>query len=115
MLPHMKMADASRQLTDTKACSRLSVCKTAVLLLQALVDEGKIKYIGLSEVGADDLRKAHAVHPITAVQLEWSLWTRDVEVRHQHSAGPLKLAAIKLTALQVLIGHPASSCQAQDC
>ena len=53
-------------------------CK--LLLYQALVDEGKIKYIGLSEVGPDDLRKAHSVHPITAVQLEWSLWTRDVEV-----------------------------------
>ncbi len=47
---------------------------------QALVEEGKIKYIGLSEVGTDDLRKAHKVHPITAVQLEWSLWTRDAEV-----------------------------------
>lgn len=45
------------------------------------MDEGKIKYVGLSEVGPDDLRKAHKVHPITAVQLEWSLWTRDVEVR----------------------------------
>lgn len=44
------------------------------------MNEGKIKYIGLSEVGPDDLRKAHKVHPITAVQLEWSLWTRDVEV-----------------------------------
>ena len=49
--------------------------------VQALVNEGKIKYIGLSEVGPEDLRKAHKVHPITAVQLEWSLFTRDVEVR----------------------------------
>lgn len=48
--------------------------------MQALVEEGKIKYIGLSEVDPDDLRKAHKVHPITAVQLEWSLWTRDAEV-----------------------------------
>lgn len=47
--------------------------------LKALVEEGKIKYIGLSEVDPDDLRKAHKVHPITAVQLEWSLWTRDAE------------------------------------
>lgn len=51
-------------------------------LSQALVEEGKIKYIGLSEVGIQDLRKAHKVHPITAVQLEWSLWTRDAEVGH---------------------------------
>ena len=33
-------------------------------------------------MGGDDLRKAHKVHPITAVQLEWSLWTRDAEVGH---------------------------------
>ncbi|XP_052207295.1 probable aldo-keto reductase 4 [Diospyros lotus] len=47
--------------------------------LKKLVDEGKIKYIGLSEASASTIRRAHAVHPITAVQLEWSLWTRDVE------------------------------------
>uniref|UniRef100_A0A6I9QKN9 LOW QUALITY PROTEIN: IN2-2 protein-like n=1 Tax=Elaeis guineensis var. tenera TaxID=51953 RepID=A0A6I9QKN9_ELAGV len=47
--------------------------------LKKLVEEGKIKYIGLSEAPAPTIRKAHAVHPITAVQLEWSLWTRDVE------------------------------------
>ncbi|XP_021749210.1 auxin-induced protein PCNT115-like [Chenopodium quinoa] len=47
--------------------------------LKKLVEEGKIKYIGLSEVPASTIRRAHAVHPITAVQLEWSLWTRDVE------------------------------------
>ena len=48
--------------------------------MQELVQEGKVKYLGLSEVNARDIRKAHAVHPITAVQLEWSLWSRDVEV-----------------------------------
>jgi aryl-alcohol dehydrogenase-like predicted oxidoreductase len=47
--------------------------------LKKLVDEGKIKYIGLSEASASTIRRAHAVHPITAVQLEWSLWSRDVE------------------------------------
>jgi aryl-alcohol dehydrogenase-like predicted oxidoreductase len=47
--------------------------------LKKLVEEGKIKYIGLSEASAKTIRRAHAVHPITAVQLEWSLWTRDVE------------------------------------
>jgi aryl-alcohol dehydrogenase-like predicted oxidoreductase len=44
--------------------------------LQALVDEGKVKYVGISEASPDDLRAAHAVCPLTAVQLEWSLWTR---------------------------------------
>lgn len=44
-----------------------------------LVEEGKVRHLGLSEVSADLLRRAHAVHPITAVQSEYSLWTRDVE------------------------------------
>ena len=44
-----------------------------------LVQAGKVRYIGLSEPGPDTLRKAHAVHPVTAVQSEYSLWTRDVE------------------------------------
>jgi aryl-alcohol dehydrogenase-like predicted oxidoreductase len=44
-----------------------------------LVQQGKVRGIGLSEVNADTLRKAHAVHPITALQSEYSLWTRDPE------------------------------------
>ncbi|XP_043690652.1 perakine reductase-like isoform X2 [Telopea speciosissima] len=47
--------------------------------LMKLVEEGKIKYIGLSEASPDTIRRAHAVHPITAVQMEWSLWTRDIK------------------------------------
>ncbi|KQT01857.1 aldo/keto reductase [Cellulomonas sp. Leaf395] len=47
--------------------------------LADLVTEGKIRYIGLSEAGADTIRRAHAVHPLTALQTEYSLWTRDVE------------------------------------
>lgn len=47
--------------------------------LKKLVEEGKIKYIGLSEASTDTIRRAHAVHPITALQMEWSLWTRDIE------------------------------------
>ncbi len=44
-----------------------------------LVKEGKILHIGLSEAAPETIRRAHAVHPITAVQTEYSLWTRDVE------------------------------------
>jgi aryl-alcohol dehydrogenase-like predicted oxidoreductase len=44
-----------------------------------LVAEGKVRYLGLSEVNDELLRRAHAVHPITAVQSEYSLWTRDLE------------------------------------
>jgi aryl-alcohol dehydrogenase-like predicted oxidoreductase len=43
------------------------------------VRQGKVRFLGLSEVDGDQLRRAHAVHPITAVQSEFSLWTRDVE------------------------------------
>jgi aryl-alcohol dehydrogenase-like predicted oxidoreductase len=44
-----------------------------------LVAEGKVRYLGLSEASAETIRRAHAVHPITAVQSEYSLWTRDPE------------------------------------
>src|SRR5215470_9891699 len=44
-----------------------------------LVKEGKVRHLGLSEAGPETLRRAHAVHPITALQTEYSLWTRDPE------------------------------------
>jgi aryl-alcohol dehydrogenase-like predicted oxidoreductase len=44
-----------------------------------LVGEGKVHHIGLSMADADTIRRAHAVHPITALQSEYSLWTRDLE------------------------------------
>jgi len=44
-----------------------------------LVGEGKVRHIGLSAAGADTIRRANAVHPITALQSEYSLWTRDLE------------------------------------
>ena len=47
--------------------------------LAELVSEGKIRYIGLSEASPDTIRRAHGVHPVSAVQTEYSLWTRDVE------------------------------------
>ena len=46
---------------------------------QEMVEAGKLKYIGLSEVSLDNIRKAHKIHPITAIELEWSLFTRDCE------------------------------------
>lgn len=47
--------------------------------MSELVKEGKVRYLGLSEASADSIRKAHAVHPISALQSEYSLLTRDVE------------------------------------
>lgn len=46
-----------------------------------LVRAGKVRYLGLSEAAAGTIRRAHAVHPISALQSEWSLWTRDLEAQ----------------------------------
>ena len=51
----------------------------SVQAMAGLVAEGKVRYLGLSEVGPRTLRRAYAIHPITAVQSEYSLWTRDPE------------------------------------
>ncbi|WP_200834685.1 aldo/keto reductase [Amycolatopsis alkalitolerans] len=47
--------------------------------LADLVAEGKVRYLGISEASAESIRRAHAVHPVTALQSEWSLWTRGIE------------------------------------
>lgn len=47
--------------------------------MKGLVESGKVRHLGISEAAPTTIRKAHAVHPITAVQTEWSLWSRDVE------------------------------------
>ena len=57
--------------------------------LSDLVRQGKIQSIGLSEVSAGTLRKAHAVHPIAAVQTEYSLWTRNPEIAVLHACEQL--------------------------
>ena len=56
-----------------------TVIDDTVGAMAKLVEQGKIRGIGLSEVSSDTLRKAHAVHPITAVQSEYSLWSREPE------------------------------------
>ena len=53
--------------------------EVSVGAMAELVAEGKVRHIGLSEVDADTLRRAHSVHPITAIQTEYSLWSRGVE------------------------------------
>ena len=47
--------------------------------MKELVDAGKVRYLGLSEAGPDTIRRAHEVHPISALQSEYSLWSRDIE------------------------------------
>jgi aryl-alcohol dehydrogenase-like predicted oxidoreductase len=48
--------------------------------MSRLVEQGKVRYLGLCEAGPDTIRRAHAVHPLAALQTEYSLWTRDPEV-----------------------------------
>jgi aryl-alcohol dehydrogenase-like predicted oxidoreductase len=54
--------------------------------MSELVREGKVRYLGLSEASAANIRKAYAVHPIAALQNEWSLWSRDLEENGQLAA-----------------------------
>lgn len=44
-----------------------------------LITAGKVRYLGLSEAGAETIKRAHAIHPISALQTEYSLWSRDIE------------------------------------
>ncbi|KIF74297.1 aldo/keto reductase [Streptomyces sp. 150FB] len=64
-----------------------------------LVAEGKVKHLGLSEVTATELRTAHAVHPIAALQSEWSLFSRDVEARIVPAAAELGIAFVPYSPL----------------
>lgn len=67
--------------------------------LGRLVEEGKIRYLGLSEVSAQTLEKAHAVHPIAAVQTEYSLWTRNAEIRVLQACEKLGVAFVAFSPL----------------
>lgn len=58
--------------------TRIPIEETFGALAQ-LVEAGKVRYLGLSEASITSVRRAHAVHPVTALQNEWSLWTRDIE------------------------------------
>ncbi|WP_285746095.1 aldo/keto reductase [Lentzea sp. NBRC 105346] len=64
-----------------------------------LVEEGKIRHIGLSEAGASTLRRAAAVAPITALQSEWSLWSRDIEAEIVPTARELGIGIVPYSPL----------------
>ncbi|KAF0718385.1 Aste57867_1729 [Aphanomyces stellatus] len=68
-------------------------------VLKSLVQEGKIKYIGLSECTPSELRRAHAVHPITAIQMEWSLQSRDLEAAVVPAARQLGVGVVAYSPL----------------
>ena len=64
-----------------------------------LVREGKVRHLGLSEAGAETIRRAHSVHPITAVQWEYSLWTRDVEEQVKPAVEELGIGLVPYSPL----------------
>jgi aryl-alcohol dehydrogenase-like predicted oxidoreductase len=64
-----------------------------------LVADGKVLHIGLSEAGAETIRRAHEVHPITAVQWEYSLWTRDVEAEVRPTVEELGIGLVPYSPL----------------
>ncbi|MET0403031.1 MAG: aldo/keto reductase [Cystobacter sp.] len=67
--------------------------------MAGLIREGKVRYLGLSEAGAETIRRAHAVHPISALQSEYSLWERDLE---QHLLPTLRELGIGLVPFSPL-------------
>jgi aryl-alcohol dehydrogenase-like predicted oxidoreductase len=64
-----------------------------------LVAEGKVRHLGLSEASAETIRRAHAVHPMTALQSEYSLWTRDVEPQILPTLQELGIALVAYSPL----------------
>jgi aryl-alcohol dehydrogenase-like predicted oxidoreductase len=70
-----------------------------VAAMAELVTAGKVRHIGLSEASAQTIRRAHAVHPIAAVQTEYSLWTRDVESEILPTLSELGIALVAYSPL----------------
>ncbi|HTF07834.1 MAG TPA: aldo/keto reductase [Asanoa sp.] len=68
-------------------------------VMTELVAAGKVRHLGLSEVTADELRAAYAVHPIAAVESEWSLFSRDIEQRVVPAAAALGTALVPYSPL----------------
>jgi aryl-alcohol dehydrogenase-like predicted oxidoreductase len=64
-----------------------------------LVEQGKVRHLGLSEASAETIRRAHAVHPITAVQTEYSLWTRDLEAEILPTLRELRIGLVAYSPL----------------
>lgn len=77
---------------------RLPIEETVAAMAE-LVKAGKVRHLGLSEVTADELRAAAAVHPIAALQSEWSVWSRDVERKVVPTAAELGVAFVPYSPL----------------
>ena len=88
----------------TSLCAPGGVCAHGKLILlrcsaQDLVKEGKVKYIGLSECSPKDVRRAAAVHPIAALEMEWSLFSRDAEAELVPTARELGIGFLAYSPL----------------
>ena len=106
MIRHLVLADKSiiqRIMASGESLDNQSVLPA---LPQELVKEGKVKYIGLSECSPKDVRRAAAVHPIAALEMEWSLFSRDAEAELVPTAREL---GIGFLAYSPLVGQPAFS------
>lgn len=68
-------------------------------VVKDLIDEGKVRWFGLSEAGANSIRRAHAVQPIAALQSEYSLWTREPEVEIIPTLEELGIGLVPFSAL----------------
>ena len=93
-------------------CSRYIDLNAMQCSAQELVKEGKVKYIGLSECSPKDVRRAAAVHPIAALEMEWSLFSRDAEAELVPTAREL---GIGFLAYSPLVCLAALSPQQQQC
>ncbi len=67
--------------------------------MAGLVEAGKVRHLGVSELTADELRRACAVHPIAAIQSEWSIWSRDVEAKVVPAAAELGVGFVPYSPL----------------
>ena len=74
-----------------------------------LVREGKVRYIGLSEAGPETLRRAHAVHPISALQTEYSLWSRDPKDEIIPACRTLGIGFVAYSPARPRLSHRAST------
>src|SRR3954447_8934141 len=76
--------------------------------MATLIEEGKVRHLGLSEASAETVRRAAAVHPITALQTEWSLWTRDIEAHILPAARELRVGVVPYSPLRRRFPSPPS-------
>jgi len=67
--------------------------------MSRLVEQGKVRYLGICEAGVDTLQRAHRVHPMTALQTEFSLWYRDTEIEMIHLCRELHIAFVGYSPL----------------